>query len=68
MLNSFTATNSRSSDGAVDSNITETYTPTNETITPPPPGVPEPATLALAGLGLPIIGAARWYRRRGEKQ
>jgi hypothetical protein len=62
----FTATNPRAVDGVIDSNITETITPIG-TITPPPPGVPEPTTLALAGLGLPILGLARWVRRtRGE--
>jgi len=62
----FTATNPRAVGGAIDSNITETLTPTGM-VTPPPPGVPEPATLALAGLGLPFIGAARWFRR-GKKE
>lgn len=60
---SFTATNPRSVDGVPDSNITETLTPTGQ-VMPPPPGVPEPATLALAGLGLPLVGAARWIRRK----
>lgn len=64
----FTATNPRSSDGVIDSNITETITPIGSN-NPPPPGVPEPTTLALAGLGLPILGVARWVRRtRGEKK
>lgn len=58
----FTATNPRLN-GEIDSNITETLSPTG-TVTPPPPGVPEPTTLALAGLGLPLVGAARWYRRK----
>jgi len=33
---------------------------------PPGPvsGVPEPATLALAGLGLPLIGGIRLFRRK----
>jgi hypothetical protein len=64
---SFTAQNPRAADGIIDSNITSTLSPTGQ-ITPPPPGVPEPTTLALAGLGLPIVGVARWYRRRGAKQ
>ena len=58
----FTATNPRAVDGVVDSNITETITPIGLN-NPPPPGVPEPTTLALAGLGLPILGVARWVRR-----
>jgi hypothetical protein len=58
----FTGTNPRST-GEIDSNITETISPLGEN-PPPPPGVPEPTTLALAGLGLPFVGVARWLRRK----
>jgi hypothetical protein len=61
----FTGTNPRST-GEIDSNITETISPIGQ-IQPPPPGVPEPATLALAGLGLPFVGLARWVRRNRQK-
>lgn len=61
----FTATNPRAADGNIDSNITGTLVPTGEEI-PGPPGTPEPTTLVLAGLGLPIIGLGRYFRRKGE--
>jgi len=60
---SFTSTTSRTSDGLMDSNITETEVPM--AMTPPDPnGVPEPMTLVMAGLGLPLVGLARRLRRR----
>ncbi len=61
----FTATNPRALNGEIDNNITETLTPIGMD-TPPTPGVPEPTTLALAGLGLPLVGAARWLRRKKQ--
>ena len=51
----FTARTHRTSDGRVDANITETTVP----VPVAPPGVPEPATLALAAIGLPLVAALR---------
>lgn len=59
---SFTSITKRTSDGLSDANVTDTIIPVSVE-TPPPPSVPEPATLALAALGLPIVGFARWRRK-----
>ncbi|OWK38380.1 PEP-CTERM sorting domain-containing protein [Fimbriiglobus ruber] len=62
----FAARTNRVSDGQIDTNITSTSVPVpsanggGEGV----PGAPEPATLALAGLGLPLIGLARLFRRK----
>jgi hypothetical protein len=57
----FAGISQRAVDGQNDSNITSTLVPGN---TPAPSGVPEPATLALIGIGLPFAGLARYVRRR----
>lgn len=54
----FTARTNRTSDGRIDTNITTTTVPV------PGPQVPEPGTIALAGVGLPMIGLGWWIRAR----
>jgi hypothetical protein len=58
----FTGQNPRELGGAFDRNISETVVPVAGP-TSSPPAVPEPATLVLVGLGLPLLGAARWARK-----
>jgi PEP-CTERM motif len=62
-VDSFTAITNRTSDGVVDSNITETDVPVAPTTPTDPNLVPEPTTLLLAGLGLPLVGLARLRRK-----
>ncbi len=56
----FTARSHRSVDGKRDSNITDTQVP----VPMAPPAVPEPATLTLLGLSLPLVGVVRYRRQR----
>ncbi len=62
---SFAGTNPRAADGITDNNLTDTNVPVGTSI-PGPVGTPEPTTLALAGLGLPLLGLARLLRRKGQ--
>jgi hypothetical protein len=56
---SWFAASTGSSAGSTDNNITPTTVPVPTRPDTPPPGVPEPATLLLAGLGLPLVAVVR---------
>lgn len=65
----FTSRVHRNSDDKTEDTVTfgDVPRPTDDGGEPPPPptsDVPEPATLALVGMGLPIIGLARVIRRK----
>jgi hypothetical protein len=61
----FTATNPQALSGNLDSNITSTLVPQGTEVTGPV-STPEPTTLVLAGLGLPLVGLGRFLRRKGQ--
>jgi hypothetical protein len=63
-LTDFTAQNRQVSTGELDRNIVDTFAPGPPDVPPPPSGVPEPTTLALAGIGLPLLAAARRFRSK----
>jgi hypothetical protein len=56
----FTAQNPQASTGNIDRNIVSTVGPAQHEGF----ATPEPTTMALAGLGLPLVGAARLLRRK----
>ena len=59
----FTAVNQTAASGEIERNITTTLVPQGTT-PPDPVGTPEPTTLVLAGLGLPLVGLRRYLRRK----
>lgn len=59
----FAGSNPTVATGEIDNNITSTLSPRGTT-PPDPVGTPEPTTLVLAGLGLPLVGLRRYLRRK----
>jgi hypothetical protein len=59
----FTSTTHRQVDGRIENNITTTDVPKAPDHGPPPSETPEPTTLALLGLGLPLAGLGRFIFR-----
>lgn len=59
----FTSSSHRQVDGRVENNITATDVPIVE-LPPPPNDTPEPTSLALLALGVPLVGAYRLWRKR----
>jgi hypothetical protein len=60
----FTSQTHRTTDGLGERNLTQTVVPGGPS--GGPAAAPEPGTLALAGLGLPIVGLVRRWRRRAS--
>lgn len=60
----FTGQNPQFSSGNLDRNIVDTIAPAPPGVTPPATGVPEPTTLLMAAVGLPVIGVARRLRKK----
>ena len=65
----FTSRTHRNSDNKTEDSITFSDIPRPTGTTgggdpPPPDETPEPCTLLLMGLGLPVIGASRFLRKK----
>lgn len=61
----FTSITHRQVDGRPEANITATDVPVPGT---PPKETPEPASLALFGIGLPVLGMFRYLRMRFKRK